>query len=169
MPNNQLFAFYIGGSHPKSNIELHNLQFAVGGKISDCFEQLKNDWFGDLDGVHIDSYIMLDYVDGYKISINDKKDSKENSDLKLFCVHLGAKVENVFEEQHKTQFIVSRSANEALLKVVKSINDPTWEDVHRDLLYDVESVIDLSEKYNLEITQTETDQTYRVVNFYKKI
>jgi len=169
MPNTYLFAFYLGGSHPKSNIELHNLQFAVGSKISDCFDQLKNDWFGDLDGVHIDSYIMLDYVDGYKISVLDKVQNDQNSDLKLFCVHLGAKVENVFEEQHKTQFVLSKSANEALLKVVKSVNDPKWDDVHRDMLYDVESVIDLSQKYSLEITSADIDQTYKVVNFYKKI
>jgi hypothetical protein len=32
-----LFAFYLGGKHPKANIEIHNLQFAIGTKIEDCF------------------------------------------------------------------------------------------------------------------------------------
>lgn len=67
LTNTHIFAFYLGGGHPKSNIELHNVQFAVGEKIEDCYDQLKKDWFGELQGLHIDGYIKLDFVNGYKV------------------------------------------------------------------------------------------------------
>jgi len=82
---------------------------------------------------------------------------------------LGAKIEGLFEEQHRTEFVVDKTANQALLKIVKSTNNPSWEDIHRDMLYEVEQVIDLSQKYNLKITKSDDKQTYKVVNFYKKI
>jgi len=163
-----LFAFYLGGSHPQSNIELHNLQFAIGEKIEDCFVQIKKDWFGDLDGLHIDSYIKLDFANGYQIEVLESPEKSENTDLNLFCVHLGAKVEGIFEEVHKTEFVVAKTANQALIKVVRT-KDPTWDDVHRDLLYDVETVINLSQKYSLKITKVDDEKTYKVVNLYKKI
>jgi hypothetical protein len=41
----QLFRVYLGGSAPKANIELHDIQFVVGDKIEDTYEQLRNSWF----------------------------------------------------------------------------------------------------------------------------
>ncbi len=167
----QLFAFYLGGSHPQSNIELHNLQFAIGEKIEDCYDQLKKDWFGDLKGLHIDSYVLLDNVDGYQIRISNEP--LKTQDLGLFCVHLGAKLEGVLEEQHTTQFTVAKTAGEALLKIQKSLNKTGWEDVHRDKLFEVENIINLSEKYHLQITKNPANnqlkQTYSIVNLYQKI
>lgn len=167
--NMQLFAFYLGGSHPQSNIELHNLQFAIGEKIEDCYDQLKKDWFGDLKGLHIDSYVLLDSVDGYQITISKESLEVQNPDMKLFCVHLGAKVEGVLEEQHTAQFTVAKTAGEALLKIQKSLNKAGWEDIHRDKLFEVENIINLSEKYHLQITKSQSNQSYSIINFYQKI
>lgn len=168
MPQN-LFAFYLGGSHPQSNIELHNLQFAIGSTIEDCFDNLKKDWFGDLKGLHLDGYILLDFVNGYQVEVSENSQQLVSSEFGLFCVHLGAKVEGIFEEQHKTEFVVAKTASQALVKVLKSVVNPNWEDIHRDKLFDVETVIDLSEKYNLKITKAEDEKTYKIVNLYKKI
>jgi len=169
--NQSLFAFYLGGSHPKSNIELHNVQFAVGQKIEDCYDQLKKDWFGDQKGLHIDSYAKLDFVDGYKITVikNITQKVDDKSELKLFCVHLGAAISGVFEEQHITRFTVAKTASEALLKIQKSVNNPELIGVHRDELFGVENIFDLSNIYNLGIENLDTNQTYQVVNLYKKI
>ncbi len=51
---NKLFIVYLGGSAPKANIELHDIQFVVGNTIEDTFEQLRSNWFGTVKG-----YILI--------------------------------------------------------------------------------------------------------------
>ena len=38
----QLFIVYLGGSATTANIELHDIQFVIGDKIEDTYEQLRN-------------------------------------------------------------------------------------------------------------------------------
>jgi hypothetical protein len=35
-----LFAIYIGGSHEKSLIELHDMRFEIGDRIEDTYDEL---------------------------------------------------------------------------------------------------------------------------------
>ena len=53
---NKLFMVYLGGSAPKANIEVHDIQFVVADKIEDTYDQLKSNWFGNITGLHLDSY-----------------------------------------------------------------------------------------------------------------
>ena len=48
-----LFLVVVGGRSPKSNIELHDVRWVIGSKIEDTFDQLRNDWFGSYNGLHI--------------------------------------------------------------------------------------------------------------------
>ena len=54
-----LFLVVVGGGSPKANIELHYVRWVIGTKIEDTFDQLRNDWFGSNNGLHIDSYKKL--------------------------------------------------------------------------------------------------------------
>ena len=68
--NNQyLYLVVIGGMAPKANIELHDVRWVIGSKIEDTFESLRKNWFGSLEGFHIDTYKKIKSVDGYKINI----------------------------------------------------------------------------------------------------
>ncbi|MFI5151636.1 MAG: DUF1543 domain-containing protein [Bacteroidia bacterium] len=72
------------------------------------------------DKVHIDAWIKVQYVDGYKINIRKKGSAKNaNGDLKLYFINLGGYKENEFEEFHKKLFAVAPSVSEALGKVMK--------------------------------------------------
>ena len=52
----KLFLVYLGGRTPKSNIELHDVQFVAGETIEDTFEQPRQRWFARVKGLHLDSY-----------------------------------------------------------------------------------------------------------------
>ena len=59
-------------------IELHDARWVIGSKIEDTYDTLSKDWFGSLEGLHIDSYKKIRYIDGYKINlINNEKNKKK--------------------------------------------------------------------------------------------
>ena len=64
-----LFLVVLGGRAKKANIELHDVRWVVGSKIEDTYNVLRSDWFGSMQGLHIDSYKKIKYVDGYKINL----------------------------------------------------------------------------------------------------
>ena len=70
-----LFLFVLGGRAKKANVELHDVRWVIGSRIEDTFDVLKKDWFGTLEGLHIDSYKKIKFVDGYKINLKNFKNS----------------------------------------------------------------------------------------------
>ena len=78
--NNFLYLVVLGGRAKKSNVELHDVRWVVGSKIEDTYDVLRREWFGTCEGLHIDSYKKINYVNGYKIKlINiDNKKFKNN-------------------------------------------------------------------------------------------
>ena len=92
MKNNKyLFLVFIGGSAPKANIELHDVRWVVGSRIEDTFESLRKNWFGSIEGLHIDSYKKIKSIDGYKINLKQIEKPKKNylNKEKLWFVNLG--------------------------------------------------------------------------------
>ena len=75
-----LYLVVLGGKANKANVELHDVRWVVGSKIEDTFDVLRNDWFGNFEGLHIDSYKKINYVDGYKITLKniENKEFKKN-------------------------------------------------------------------------------------------
>jgi hypothetical protein len=71
------------------------------------------------DKVHIDGWIKVNYVDGYKIIIRQKGEPLTGDpNQKLYFINLGGYKENEFEEFHKKLFVVATSVSEALGKVM---------------------------------------------------
>ena len=54
-----LFLVVLGGRAKKANIELHDVRWVVGSRIEDTFDALRNDWFGNFEGLHTVSYTHL--------------------------------------------------------------------------------------------------------------
>ena len=82
LKKNFLYLVVLGGRAEKANIELHDVRWVVGSKIEDSFDTLRKDWFGSPEGLHIDSYKKIKYIDGYKINlINFQKDKIEKKQL----------------------------------------------------------------------------------------
>jgi len=41
-----LFVIYVGGKTETSLIEVHDIHFALGEKIEDTYDQIRNQWWG---------------------------------------------------------------------------------------------------------------------------
>ena len=91
----RLFSVFLGGRADKCNIELHDVVFTLGEKIEDCYNDLLGKWFGLPDRLHIDSWVEINMVEGYKVSLSKEKNK---SNKKLYFVNLGAYEKNRFEE-----------------------------------------------------------------------
>ena len=77
----KLFSVFLGGRADKCNTELHDVVFTLGEKIEDTYIDLLRKWFGLSDRLHIDSWVDLNIVEGYKISLSkEKKRSRKISE-----------------------------------------------------------------------------------------
>lgn len=50
-----LFMVMLGGRHAKANTEVHDVVMAIGETLPEIMPQLKQAWFGELKGLHIDA------------------------------------------------------------------------------------------------------------------
>ena len=130
-----LFLVVLGGRVDKANVELHDVRWAVGSKIEDTFDVLRRDWFGSIEGLHIDSYKKIEYIDGYKIEL---KNNSSNHRLvnktnlpKLWFINIGGYEPTSMQEKHEFGLVVASSKLEA-----KNIAQSKWligcKKKHRD-------------------------------------
>jgi hypothetical protein len=151
----KLFAVYLGGRAPKANTELHDVVFAVGEAIADTYTQLLDKWFGDPVGLHIDSWLELDVVDGWRISLSE---TPSPSDMKLFFVNLGA-YDHTFTELHAMGFYVATAAQDARQQALSKHAHDGVNEVHKDDLHCVDDCIALETVNSLRVTLTKTGET----------
>ena len=125
-----LYLVVLGGKAKKANIELHDVRWVVGSKIEDTYDTLRKDWFGSPEGLHIDSYKKIKYIDGYKINLKyfekDKIDKnqlvKKNKAKKhLWFVNIGGYNPNSMQEKHQFGLVTASTKFEA-----KNIAKSKW-------------------------------------------
>ena len=129
MYNNDLnlYLVVVGGRIPKANVEVHDVRWVIGSKIEDTFDVLRKDWFGSIDGLHIDSYKKIYSVDGYKIKIKKSQIKKStskfikevNNNKKLWFINLGGYDPKSMQEKHEFGLLVASTASDAK-KMAKS-------------------------------------------------
>ena len=125
-----LFLVFLGVRAKKANVELHDVRWVVGSRIEDTFDVLRNDWFGNLEGLHIDSYKKIKYVDRYKINLKNIEDKKlknkkfyygNASKINLWFVNIWGYDPNSMQEKHEFGLVVASSKLEA-----KNIAKSKW-------------------------------------------
>ena len=84
----KLFSVFLGGRADKCNIELHDVVFTLGEKIEDSYNDLLGKWFGLPDRLHIDSWVEINMVEGYKVSLSKEK-NKTNKKKDILTLILG--------------------------------------------------------------------------------
>lgn len=143
----KLLAVYLGGRAPRCNTELHDVIFIVGESIETSYERIMDKWFGDPMQLHIDSWLELRIVEGYRISLQP---NPSISDKKLYFINLGAYTPGQFTELHANAFCVA--TNEAdVKKRAKSELLQGMQSIHTDDLYDVDDCLEISEVDGLHI------------------
>ena len=124
---NYLFLVVLGGRAEKANVELHDVRWVVGSKIEDTFNNLRKNWFGSIDGLHIDSFKKIEHVDGYKINLkNFEKIKIKNKKLiiqndlqkNLWFVNIGGYDPSSMQEKHEFGLVVASSSLEAKNKAI---------------------------------------------------
>ena len=61
--------FVLGWRADIAKVELHEVRWVVGSRIEDTYDAPRSDWFGNCEGLDIDSYKRINYVDRYKINL----------------------------------------------------------------------------------------------------
>ena len=117
-----LFLVVLGGKAKKANVELHDVRWVIGSKIEDTYEVLRRDWFGSKEGLHIDSFKKINYVDGYKINLKNIENEKSKNnmfisrnipEMNLWFVNIGGYDPNSMQEKHEFGLVVAKSPLEA--------------------------------------------------------
>lgn len=129
----KLFVIGIGGSSPKANIEVHDVQLVIADCIENTYETLKEDWYGE--HLHLDEYKILTGADGYAIQIADYP---QNTHLNLFFINMGGYLKETFGEQHEYGFFVAETEKEAKEKAKKELLKNVVES-HVDVVFKVEN------------------------------
>ena len=124
---NYLFLVVLGGRAHKANVELHDVRWVVGPKIEDTFNVLRKNWFGSIDGLHIDSFKKIEHVDGYKINLkifeknkikNKQSSNQINPQKNLWFVNIGGYDPSSMQEKHEFGLVVASSSLEAKNKAI---------------------------------------------------
>ena len=151
-----LFLVYLGGRIQGCHIEMHDVRFVVGSTIEQTYSKLKAQWVGDKNNVHMDSYMQIQHIDGYKVEVVEEAHSQPE---KLYFVNLGAYRADRLAEQHDFALYVARSSEEAKQRAKESLL-AGLSHLHKDDLHDVDDcfAIDLLDSH-LSIKLTPSGQS----------
>ena len=136
----KLFMFYVGGNCGNSNVELHDVRFAIGDAPEDCYDDLRRQWWGDPKSLHLDSWGIVEQTDGYDVTLTMAE--QNDTSPKLFFVNLGGYDPREFGELHKNILIVAPDIKRAKQKALEQVNH--WVQPHKDRIFEIEQAVDLS-------------------------
>ena len=109
----KLYMLLIGATPPERNIEQHDVFFGIGDSIKDLIPDVEAFWPGN-NKLHFDAWREVTSVNGYKVEVLLKNESKQNSQFKLFFINLGGYKQNEFEEFHYKMIIAASDKAEAV-------------------------------------------------------
>lgn len=134
----RLFVVMLGGRHARANTEVHDVVFAVAPSIEQSYPQLRQQWFGDAAGLHLDSWMTVDGVEQWQVRLSSEAPAADVP--KLYFVNLGGYVAGAFGEDHRYLLVVANDAVEAKRKALQQAQ-AEWIKPHRDALLDVDSCL----------------------------
>lgn len=106
-----LFLAVLGGRAPGCHIELHDVRFVAGATIEAALPELRRQWFGRREGLHLDSYLAVRAVDGFAVSLGREPAAPRPE--RLWFVNLGAYRPDSLAELHHFGLVVARSPQAA--------------------------------------------------------
>lgn len=154
-----LFMFYVGGNAGKSNIEVHDIQFAAVNTPEEAWPLLREAWFGDQDKIHLDGYARIRWADGYDISLSKQPYA---GSLRLFFVNAGGYRPDSLAELHEFDLFVAEDAAQAKAKALKVLLNGA-DHQHKDNLKDVDDCLLLEKvgEYYLHLQANPHGETAR--------
>ena len=135
----KLYAVLVGGWHPRSNIELHDLRFVIAASIWDTVPQLKASWWGTPETLHIDAYCELAGLDGYRIELSN---TPQADGPKLYFINVGYYLPESFAEHHAYHFMIGDTKLGVWKRALKAVEEGSFSK-HKDSFAEVDDIIDV--------------------------
>jgi hypothetical protein len=107
----QLFLVVLGGRMAGCQIEQHDVRFVGGRSIEETIPELRRQWFGRREGLHLDSTMAVRAIDGYAVGLG--LDPPAPRPERLWFVNMGAYRPDCLAELHHFGLVVARSAQAA--------------------------------------------------------
>lgn len=137
-----LFIVMLGGRHARANTEVHDVVLAIGDSLESTYPQLKNAWFGEPQGLHIDAWAQLHGIEfegqHYQIHFTDAQPNQ--AEQKLWLINLGGYDTREFGELHRYVLVVAQNSMVAKEKG-KQYFAQHWQKQHTDRVLDVDDCL----------------------------
>ena len=148
-PEPQLYVVMLGGRAPGCRIELHDVAFAVGMRLEDVHDQLLDQWFGQARGLHVDAWMVVDQVAGYRVSLRPEAPPADAA-MRLYFVNIGGYLAGDLAEQHA--YAVLAAPDQAQAKAqARRLLLRGHNSVHKDDLYEVDDLLEIGQVRGLHI------------------
>ncbi|GLB53873.1 hypothetical protein NBRC110019_29140 [Neptunitalea chrysea] len=169
-----LFMVLLGCTPEGRYTEQHDIFFGIAEELKDLIDDFNEFWPEAKGKLHIDVWRKVEYVDGYKVSIQPKTGGTKEK--QLFFLNLGGYKPGDFEEYHYKTLCLGTTQAEAIKKAKKTsfykhcgfeganshIDDKYGIDV--DDVYNVEDILAPKFKTQFELTFT-VDENCKEDNF----
>lgn len=132
------YVVMLGGSHPRARIEVHDVVFAVAATLEAAYPQLREQWFGNPKGLHIDSWLEVEGVDGYRVQWSAMQPAP--GEPRLYFINLGGYEPGAFGEAHHYLLLTAASPREARSKAKQHMRRH-WAQAHTDAVMDIDDCI----------------------------
>ncbi|WP_333797691.1 DUF1543 domain-containing protein [Rheinheimera sp.] len=133
-----LYIVMLGGRHAAAKIEVHDVVFVSGDNLQQLYPQLREQWFGISEGLHIDSWMAVDGVEQYKVGFSNTAPAA--GEPRLFFINLGGYQYGHFGEEHRYLLVVAKDKVSAKQKG-KTMLAAQWDKPHTDNLWDLDDCI----------------------------
>lgn len=137
-----LFVVMLGGKHPRAKIEVHDVVFAIADSLEATYPQLRQGWFGNPAGLHIDAWMRVDGVDGWKVELSPLAPLPGSP--RLYFINLGGYEANTFGEAHHYLLVVAQDKNQAKSRAKQHMLKH-WQQAHTDVLLDVDDCLPIDQ------------------------
>lgn len=168
MTKNKLFAVMLGGNPEGTGIEVHDVVFAVGADIEAIGGQLLQAWFASGKAPHIDSWMVLDHVDGACISLDTTPAPAHTADL--WHVNLGfyEAGQASFVEGHENLFVIAVTADEAKARAKQLATRARTAQLHTDAIHRVsDRLAALGSPFRVHVMPGQTEEKPLAHDGYK--
>ena len=132
-----LFLVVLGGRLAGAQIELHDVRFVAGASIDDTLPALRRQWFGARKGLHLDSWMAVRFVDGYRVELRPEPFAGPE---RLWFVNMGGYDPQQLAELHAFGVFVATSPQAAKAAARRRLLPQALER-HKDDLHGVEDAL----------------------------
>ena len=142
----KLHMFYLGGNAGRSNIEVHDIQFAGCDDYREAVPALKAAWFGDADKIHIDGWQIVEWADGYDVCVSEAEEHTampSEHAPRLYFANVGGYRAGQLAEAHVFGLFAAATPAEAKQKALQTLLPDSYMQRHKDNLKDVDNLLAL--------------------------